>query len=416
MIRTYLEWILTLPWDALDRGQPRPRPRARGARRRPLRPREGEGPDHRAPRRREAAQRGLRPDPLLRRAARRRQDLARPVDRARARAQVRPHVGRRRPRRGRDPRPPAHLHRLDAGHDHPLAPRRRVAQPGDPDRRDRQDGRRLPRRPGERDARGARPRAEQDLPRPLPRPAVRPLEGALHLHREHARHDPRPAARPDGHDPASPATPRTRSSGSRSATCCRSSSRRTGSSARSSSLSDTMLRHDHPRVHARGRRAEPRAAARRRLPQGGDAGREGQDAEDARRRQAAARVARAAALLGRGAQAHLGARRRDRARLHGGRRRRALHRGDRVPGQGQADRHRPARRRDAGVGAGGALVGALAHRASSGVPEDWFETHDIHIHVPGGRGAEGRPVGRRDDGDGDRLARPRTSRSPTTSA
>ena len=62
--------------------------------------------------------------------------------------------------------------------------------------------------------------------------------------------------------------------------------------------------HDHPRVHARGRRAEPRAAPRRRLPQGGDAGREGQDAEDARRRQAAARVARPAALLGRGAQAH----------------------------------------------------------------------------------------------------------------
>ena len=40
------------------------------------------------------------------------------------------------------------------------APRRRVEEPGLPDRRDRQDGRRLPRRPGERDARGARPRAE----------------------------------------------------------------------------------------------------------------------------------------------------------------------------------------------------------------------------------------------------------------
>ena len=32
-------------------------------------------------------------------------------------------------------------------------------------------GDRLPRRPGERDARGARPRAELDVPRPLPRPA-----------------------------------------------------------------------------------------------------------------------------------------------------------------------------------------------------------------------------------------------------
>ena len=57
--------------------------------------------------------------------------------------------------------------------------------------------------------------------------------------------------------------------------------------------------------------------------------------------------------------------RRDRPRVHGRRRRRPLHRGDRVPGQGQADDHRPARRGDAGVGAGGALVGARARGASS---------------------------------------------------
>ena len=81
VIRTYLEWIITLPWSTLHRGQPRSRARALGARRRPLRPREGQGPDHRVPRRREAAQRGLRPDPLLRRPSRRRQDVARPLDR-----------------------------------------------------------------------------------------------------------------------------------------------------------------------------------------------------------------------------------------------------------------------------------------------------------------------------------------------
>ena len=60
----------------------------------------------------------------------------------------------------------------------------------------------LPRRPVERDARGARPRAEPGLPRPLPRPPVRSLERDLRHHREHARDDPGAAARPDGGDPA----------------------------------------------------------------------------------------------------------------------------------------------------------------------------------------------------------------------
>jgi ATP-dependent Lon protease len=47
----------------------------------------------------------------------RRQDLARPVDRPRHQPQVRAHVAGRRARRGRDPRPPPHLHRLDARQD-----------------------------------------------------------------------------------------------------------------------------------------------------------------------------------------------------------------------------------------------------------------------------------------------------------
>ena len=184
------------------RRQPRSRARAAGARRRPFRPREGQGPDRRVPRGREAPQSGVGPDPLLRRAARRRQDVARPVDRPRARPQVRAPVRGRRPRRVGDPRPPPHVHRRDAGLDHPLAPRRRVAKPAAADRRDRQDGLGLARRSGERDARGARPGAEHLLPRPLPRPAVRPVEGPLHLHREHPRLDPRPAARPHGRDRA----------------------------------------------------------------------------------------------------------------------------------------------------------------------------------------------------------------------
>ena len=64
---------------------------------------------------------------------------------------------RRRPRRVRDPRPPAHVHRRHARDRHPRDPRRGDPQPGVHDRRDRQDGRRLARRSVERDARDPRP-------------------------------------------------------------------------------------------------------------------------------------------------------------------------------------------------------------------------------------------------------------------
>ena len=202
VIRTYLEWILTLPWgvytvDNLDLEHAR---KVLDDDHFDLEKVKDRIVEYLAVAKLRNEVSG--PDPLLRRPARRRQDVARALDRARARAQVRPPLGRRGARRVGDPRSPAHLHRLAAGHDHPLAARRRVLEPADPDRRDRQAGLRLARRPCERDARGARPGAEPDLPRPLPRPAVRSLEDALHLHGEHARHDSRPAARPDGRDHA----------------------------------------------------------------------------------------------------------------------------------------------------------------------------------------------------------------------
>ena len=116
--------------ERAHRGQPRHRTRPRGPRRRPLRPREGQGPDPRVPLG-SAAEAGFPgPDPLLRRPAGRRQDQPRQVDRPRAGAELPAHLGRRRPRRGRDPRPPPHLHRRDAGNHRPRPPRRRLAQPG----------------------------------------------------------------------------------------------------------------------------------------------------------------------------------------------------------------------------------------------------------------------------------------------
>ena len=87
-----------------------------------------------------------RPDPLPRRPSRRRQDLARQVDRQGDGPRVRAHVARRRARRGRDPRPPAHLYRLDARQGHPVDAQGEDLQPALPARRDRQDGHGFPRR------------------------------------------------------------------------------------------------------------------------------------------------------------------------------------------------------------------------------------------------------------------------------
>ena len=101
---------------------------------------------------------------------------------------------------------------------------------GDDARRDRQA---RPRRPGRSrlgTARGARSRAELDVPRQLPRRAVRPVEGDVHRDREHARHDPRPFARPHGDHRALRATRRAKVEIARRYRCA-ASSRPTASEA-----------------------------------------------------------------------------------------------------------------------------------------------------------------------------------------
>ena len=208
MIRTYLDWLLAVPWakrseerldpvharEVLDADHAGPRGRQGAHRRVPRRAQAPPGARHRRGQ-------ALGRDPDADRPARHRQDVDRRVDRARAQPRVRAHVARRRARRGGDPRPPPHLHRRAAGPARPRAARRRDDEPGDPARRGRQGRRRLARRSLGGAARGARPGAEPLVPRPLPRRRARPVRGRLHRDRERRRHDPRPAARPHGGDP-----------------------------------------------------------------------------------------------------------------------------------------------------------------------------------------------------------------------
>ena len=153
-------------------------------------------------------------------------------------------------------------------------------------------------------------------------------------------------------------------------------------------LTDDALRVDRGRLHPRGRRAQPRARARQGAAQGRDEARGRRrrtapitiDADDVRD------VPRASEVLLRGGRAHGGARRGDGPRRDRHRRRRAVHRGDAVrtaPSAGRTDAHRPARRRDEGVGADRAQLRAVArgrarHRARRSL------RGRFHVHVPAG--------------------------------
>ena len=180
------------------RGLPRPAAHETGARRRPLRAREGEGPRARVPRGAQAESRREGADSLLPGPAGSGQDLARQVDRELAGAQVRARLARRHARRGGDSRAPADLHRRAARTGHPGPAPGRIEEPRLHPRRDRQARLRFPRRPGVGAARGPRSGAEQHVPRSLSRRAVRPVRGAVPDDRERARPDSAAAARPHG--------------------------------------------------------------------------------------------------------------------------------------------------------------------------------------------------------------------------
>ena len=218
LTRNYIEWLAVLPWTKCSGGEVDIVKAQGDPGRGPLRPEEGEGPHPGLPERAPAEAGHEGADPVLRRTSGRGQDLAGPLDRACAGTQVPAHLARRHARRGGDPRASPHLHRRAAGADHPGAAARGDQRSGLHAGRDRQAGPRLPRRSGVGAARGAGSGAEQHVPRQLSRRAVRSVEGAVHLHGEHARSDSGAAAATAWRSSTSPGTPRRRRCTSRSAT------------------------------------------------------------------------------------------------------------------------------------------------------------------------------------------------------
>ena len=167
---------------------------------------------------------------------------------------------------------------------------------------------------------------------------------------------------------------------------------------------------DHPALHPRGRRPQPRARDQLDLPQGGPQGghRGRRDLRGDHRRQGHPVPGRAAlpAEHGRGAQR---GRRRHRPGLDRGRRRDPGHRGDADARPRPAHPHRQARRRDAGIGPGGDELHPLAGRGIRHPQGLQPQARRARPH-PRGRHPQGRPLGRHHAGHGDDLRPGRRSR------
>ena len=82
VVRNYIDTLVGLPWRKKTKIKQDLGARGEGARRGPLRPREGQGPHPRVPRGAAARRQAEGADPVPGRPSGRRQDLARPVDRA----------------------------------------------------------------------------------------------------------------------------------------------------------------------------------------------------------------------------------------------------------------------------------------------------------------------------------------------
>ena len=155
-------------------------------------------------------------------------------------------------------------------------------------RRGRQARPRLPRRPVGGAARGARSRAEQDVRGSLSRHAVRLAQGDVRRDGERLRPDPGTAARPHG-DPRAAGLHAGREARHRDALPLARQLKANGLTEEQAAISEDALARRHRPLHARSRRAQSRApdrrvAARRR---GEGRRRRGRARGDRRRRRAA---------------------------------------------------------------------------------------------------------------------------------
>ena len=193
MIRTYLDWLISVPWSKTLRREARSEGRARGARRRPRRPRGRQGPHHRVPGGQEAARRsaGIKEDKrsgailtLIGPPGTGKTSIGESIARATGREFVRMSLGGVRDeaeirghRRTYIGALPGRLVRAlrDAGTMNPVIMLDEVDKVGADWRGD----------PSRGPARGARPGPEPRVPRPLPGRGAGPEPG--HVHRDRQR-------------------------------------------------------------------------------------------------------------------------------------------------------------------------------------------------------------------------------------
>ncbi len=166
---------------------------------------------------------------------------------------------------------------------------------------------------------------------------------------------------------------------------------------------------DHRPLHARIRRPQPRARDRPGAPLRGGRDRRGPDRIGQDRGQRPRHRARPAPLRERGGDADQRARRRHRPRLDAGRRRHPVHRGDPHSRLGPADPDRAARRRDEGERPGGAEPGQEPARVARHRRGEARQERHPHPR-PGGRHPQGRAERGRGDVDGADLAPHRPDR------